>query len=76
MFALEKHLEDFLVRNWAQTELGRDYDVFEDDGERIKINRADVAFGFFGHFRVMIRQGGGKRTRRRRTAFAGADLTA
>ncbi len=35
IFALEKHLEDFLVRNWAQTELGRDYDVFEDDGERV-----------------------------------------
>ena len=35
VFALEKHLEDFLVRNWAQTELGREYDVFEDDGERV-----------------------------------------
>ena len=33
VFALEKHLEDFLVQNWSQTELGRDYDVFEDDGE-------------------------------------------
>lgn len=27
-FALEKHLEDFLVANWAQTELGRDYDIY------------------------------------------------
>jgi restriction system protein len=34
-FALEKHLEDFLVANWAQTELGRNYDIYEDDGERI-----------------------------------------
>lgn len=34
-FAMEKHLEDFLVRNWAQTELGRDYDMFEQDGELV-----------------------------------------
>ena len=30
-FALEKHLEDFLVSNWPLTELGKDYDIFEDD---------------------------------------------
>lgn len=34
-FALEKHLEDFLVANWAQTELGRNYDIYEDEGECI-----------------------------------------
>ena len=34
-FVLEKHLEDFLVANWVQTELGRRYDIFEDDGEII-----------------------------------------
>jgi restriction system protein len=34
-FALEKHLEDFLVANWAQTELARDFDIYEDDGERV-----------------------------------------
>jgi len=34
-FALEKHLEDFLVKNWAQTELGKEYDIFEEDGERV-----------------------------------------
>jgi restriction system protein len=33
VFALERHLEDFLVANWAQTELGRDWDIFEEDGE-------------------------------------------
>jgi restriction system protein len=33
-FALEKHLEDFLVQNWANTELGKQYDVFEEDGEK------------------------------------------
>ena len=34
-FALEKHLEHFLVKNWAQTELGKDYDIFEEDGEMV-----------------------------------------
>ena len=33
VFALEKHLEDFLVQNWAATELGKAYDIFEEDGE-------------------------------------------
>jgi len=30
-FAMEKHLEDFLVSNWSQTELGKSYDIYEDD---------------------------------------------
>ncbi len=34
-FALEKHLEDFLVANWAQTDLGRKYDIVTDEGEII-----------------------------------------
>jgi restriction system protein len=34
-FALEKHLEDFLVQNWKQTELGKDFDIFEEDGELV-----------------------------------------
>lgn len=34
-FAMEKHLEDFLVKNWAQTELGRDYDIYTEDGEPV-----------------------------------------
>jgi len=33
MFALEEHLEEFLVLNWKQTELGKNYDIFEEDGE-------------------------------------------
>ena len=33
MFALEKHLEDFLVKNWQQTLLSDHYDVYEEDGE-------------------------------------------
>jgi restriction system protein len=32
-FGMEKHLEDFLVSNWSQTELGRDYDIYTDEGE-------------------------------------------
>ncbi|WP_417480935.1 endonuclease NucS domain-containing protein [Maricaulis sp.] len=35
VFALEQHLEHFLVMNWQQTELGRHYDIFEEDGELV-----------------------------------------
>ncbi len=34
-FALEKHLEDFLVANWNQTELGQRYDIFSDEGDLV-----------------------------------------
>jgi len=34
-FALEKHLEDFLVENWSQTELGKEFDIFEEEGGRV-----------------------------------------
>ncbi|MBM3982337.1 MAG: DUF91 domain-containing protein [Planctomycetes bacterium] len=34
-FAMEKHLEDFLVKNWAQTELGKLFDIYEEDGELV-----------------------------------------
>ena len=34
-FALEKHLEDFLVANWGQTELGRTHEIFSDEGELV-----------------------------------------
>lgn len=34
-FALEKHLEDFLVKNWKQLEIGKKYDIFEEDGELV-----------------------------------------
>lgn len=33
VFALEKHLEEFLVHNWQHTELGKHYDIYEVDGE-------------------------------------------
>lgn len=32
-FVLERHLEDFLVSNWQHTDLGKKYDLFEQDGE-------------------------------------------
>jgi len=32
-FALEAHLQEFLVENWAQTDLGIDWDLLEEDGE-------------------------------------------
>lgn len=32
-FALERHLEDFLVQNWKFTELGKQYDIYEEEGE-------------------------------------------
>lgn len=33
-FVLEQHLEDFLVKNWANTELGGKYDIYAEDGQR------------------------------------------
>ncbi len=35
VFALEQHLEDFLVHNWDQTELGKNYDIYKEDGELV-----------------------------------------
>jgi restriction system protein len=32
VFAMEKHLEDFLVKNWAQTDLGQEFDIYQEDG--------------------------------------------
>lgn len=34
-FALEKHLEEFLIQNWSQTELGKKYDIYEEEGELV-----------------------------------------
>ena len=31
-FALEDHLEEFLVANWAQTKLGQEYDIYKENG--------------------------------------------
>jgi hypothetical protein len=34
-FALEKHLEDFIVRNWSNTILNEKYDIYEQDGKMV-----------------------------------------
>jgi len=34
-FALEQHLEDFLVQNWAATSLGKTHDIYSLDGDVI-----------------------------------------
>lgn len=34
-FAMEKHLEAFLVENWTQTLLSKDFDIYEEEGEPV-----------------------------------------
>ena len=34
-FMFEKHLEDFIVRNWRSLPIGNQYDILEEDGEQI-----------------------------------------
>ncbi|NSX37184.1 DUF91 domain-containing protein [Pseudarthrobacter oxydans] len=34
-FQMEKQLEDFLVHNWASTSLGREYDIYSEDGQPV-----------------------------------------
>jgi restriction system protein len=41
-FALEEHLEDFLVKNWPNTELGKDYDIYEEDGVKAQQYQTDT----------------------------------
>ena len=41
-FAMEEHLEHFLVKNWAQTELGKEYDIYEEDGEKAQQYQTDT----------------------------------
>ena len=45
VFALEKHLEEFLIANWNSCELSQNYDLFEEDGEIIgQQYRTDTGF--------------------------------
>jgi restriction system protein len=37
VFALESQLKEFLVANWANTDLGKKYDIFEDEGQRVGV---------------------------------------
>ena len=41
-FALEEHLEDFLVKNWPNTELGKDYEIYEEDGVKAQQYQTDT----------------------------------
>lgn len=41
-FALEAHLEEFLVKNWPHTELGEDYDIYEEDGVKAQQYQTDT----------------------------------
>ena len=34
-FAMEKHLEVFLVANWEHTEFAKTFSIFEEDGEKV-----------------------------------------
>jgi RecB family endonuclease NucS len=43
-FAMEEHLEDFLIANWAQTELGKEYDIFEEDGQKAQQYPTDTGY--------------------------------
>jgi len=42
IFALEEHLEDFLVENWERTELGKEFVIFEDEGEKAQQYQTDT----------------------------------
>ena len=41
-FALEEHLEEFLMKNWPHTELGKDYDIYEEDGVKAQQYQTDT----------------------------------
>lgn len=44
VFALEKHLEEFLIKNWEQTDLGVKYDIFKDENGDGQQYQADTGF--------------------------------
>jgi len=39
---LEEHLEEFLIKNWQNTELGKDYEIYEEDGEKAQQYQTDT----------------------------------
>lgn len=41
-FALEEHLEKFLMKHWPYTELGKDYDIYEEDGIKAQQYQTDT----------------------------------
>lgn len=34
-FAMEKHLEEFLVHNWSHTQFANEYQIYSDEGEKV-----------------------------------------
>ena len=32
---METHLEEFLIENWARTDLGKSFDIYEEEGELV-----------------------------------------
>jgi restriction system protein len=34
-FAMEKYLEEFLIDNWAHTDLGKEFDIYSENGEQV-----------------------------------------
>jgi restriction system protein len=34
-FAMEKYLEEFLIDNWGHTDLGREFDIYSENGEQV-----------------------------------------
>jgi hypothetical protein len=41
-FGMEDELEDFLVANWERTELGKKYDIYEEDGDLGQQYKTDI----------------------------------
>ena len=41
-FALEEHLEQFLMKNWDRTQLAEDYEIYEVDGEKAQQYQTDT----------------------------------
>lgn len=41
-FALEEHLEEFLVKHWPNTEFGKEYEIYEEDGEKAQQYQTDT----------------------------------
>ncbi len=41
-FALEEHLEQFLMENWDRTQLGEEYEIYEVEGEKAQQYQTDT----------------------------------
>lgn len=44
-FALEKHLEDFLIENWNNTDFGKDYDLLTDEYGEVNAQQYSTEVG-------------------------------